>query len=439
MKRTLMSKEEIKRFRIISQVLGKSITQKRAAELLNLSISRVKVLCSKVREEGEKAVVHGNVGRKPSHTIEEKLKLEINNLYRLKYSEFNFSHFQEKLAEKHNIFVSKATVYRVLTNNCIKSPKKHRKKKRHHRRAPREREGELVQIDASEHRWFKRGPKVHLHGAIDDATGKVLALSFGEQETTETYFELIRQMNKKGQLPLALYSDKRGVFINNNRKEEDLSIEEQLAGVEAKQTQFGRAMSQLGVKIILAGSPQAKGRVERLWGTLQDRLINDMALEGINNIDRANEFLPTFIKEHNRNFQRKATVEQKAYLEKVTNTDLKYILCSHHLRKLDRGMSFRYKGRYFVLPYKQNNTLLKAYASQSITVLESPKFGIKASLVVEGKEVIVTPNEIAKRELHVKKEEVKKPITAEQRSEWGKIGAANSPWGNFNSYFKSER
>ncbi len=431
-----MSKEEIKRHKVISQVLEKKISQKRAAELLNLSLSRIKVLCSQVRKFGEKGVVHGNAGRKPSHAITDELRVEIINLYHSKYKEFNFTHFQEKLEEIHKIVVSVPTVYRILTSSGLISPRKHRKRKHHYRRSPKEREGELVQIDASEHDWFGNGFKVHLHGAIDDATGRILALQFGEQETTETYFELILQMNKKGQLPLALYSDKRGVFTNN-RKEDDLTIEEQLAGINPRETQFSRAMDQLGVRIVLANSPQATGRIEKLWGTLQDRLINEMALAGIKDIDSANEFLPSFINQYNRKFQREAAVAEKAYLDKVPAKELQYILCSHHLRKLDRGMSFSYQNRTFVLPHKQNRALLKAYPSQSITVLESSRFGIRASLVIDGKELIVTPNEIAKRELETKEEEVKQPITTEQRSEWGKMGKANSPWNTYSSYFKS--
>ena len=294
----------------------------------------------------------------------------------------------------------------------------------------------MVQIDASEHDWFNNGAKAHLHGAIDDATGRILALSFGEQETTETYFELMRQRNRDGQLPLALYSDKRGVFTNN-RREYELTIEEQLAGVNPKETQFSRAMAQLGIEIILANSPQATGRIEKLWSTLQDRLINEMALASIKDIKSANEFLPSFIKQHNKKFQRKAAVAEKAYLDKVPAVELQYILCSHHHRKLDRGMSFSYKNRTFVLLHKQNRALLKAYASQSIKVLESSKFGIRASLVIDGKELIVTPNEIAKRELQTKEEEVKQPVTSEQRSEWGKMGKANSPWNTYGNYFKA--
>ncbi len=431
-----MSKKELKRFKVLSLVLEKRITQKRAAELLGLSLSRVKVLCSRLRKEGEKALVHGNLGRKPSHSISDELKAEIIKLYQEIYKDFNFSHFQDMLVDKHKILVSRPTVHRILRGISIESPKTHRTKKHHYRRAPREREGELVQVDASEHDWFNSGCKAHLHGAIDDATGKVLALSFGEQETTETYFELVRQMNKEGHLPLALYSDKRGVFTNN-RKEDELSIEEQLAGVNPRETQFSRAMDQLGIEIILANSPQATGRIEKLWGTLQDRLLNEMTLAGIKDISSANEFLPPFIKKYNKKFQRKAAIVEKAYLDKVPTVELQYILCSHHIRKLDKGMSFSYKGRYYVLPYDKNRALLKAFASQSVTVLESPSFGIRTSLVIDGKELIVTPNEISKRKPQAEMKEVKKPITTEQRSEWGKIGAANSPWGRSKNYFKT--
>ena len=424
-----MSKREAKRLTVIEQVLEKQITQKRAAELLGLSVPRIKVLCRAVRNQGAQAVVHGNVGRAPAHTVSAQVCAYVVDLYRQWYSDFNFSHFTEKLVQEHSLDLSRPTVHRILKEAGISSSRKKRKTKCHHRRQPRSRAGELVQLDASRHDWFENGGYCHLHGAIDDAQSELLSLWFSVEEITESYCELIRQMNADGKLPLAFYTDKRGVFTNN-RSEEQLSIAEQLAGVNPSQTQFSRAMGELGITIILAGSAEAKGRVERLWGTLQDRLVKDMRMANIHSLDEANAWLPSYIKEHNKRFARKAADTIPAYRAKVPQKELEEILCQHFERKLDHGLSFSYDNRVFVLPDRYRGKSIIAHARQTITVLDSPRFGIKSRLIIDGESVVVTPKEIVKLS---KQEPVQRKslYTTEQRSANGKIGAANSPWSTY--------
>ena len=252
-----MNKEEAKRLTVLQQIKNKELTQKRGAELLHLSLSRMKVMCKEFREHGSDSVVHGNLGRAPVNTIAVELKNEIVQLYQSTYRGFNVSHFHEKLNEVHSISISRVSVYRILHKKEITSPRKHKKIKRHHRRNPRLRSGELTQLDASRHDWFENGSYCHLHGAIDDATSTITALHFEKEETTKGYFELMMQMNSTTGLPLNLYTDKRGVFTSN-RNIDDLSIEEQLCGVHPHDTQFSRAMDQIGIPIILAHTRLSK-------------------------------------------------------------------------------------------------------------------------------------------------------------------------------------
>src|SRR5690606_32336264 len=176
-------------------------------------------------------IIHKNRGRKPQHTLPDEVRMKVVELKQTKYKEANFNHFVELLEEHEGIKVSYASVHRTLTQAGIKSPKKHRKRKSHHRRKRKPQRGMLVQIDASPYEWIIGGKPCNLHGAIDDATGEILALFFAPNECMEGYFEVVRQ----------------------------------LEGKAAKLTQFGRAMDELGINIIKAYSPQAKGRIEKLW------------------------------------------------------------------------------------------------------------------------------------------------------------------------------
>jgi len=422
-----MNKQEARRLTVLRQLEKQEITQRRGAELLKLSLSHMKVLCRKFKEQGPSSVVHGNLGRTPANAITSEVKEEIIRLYRSTYAGFNVSHFHEKLTEVHGMDVSRVSVHRILTKRDIQSPRKHKKRKRHHRRDPRPREGELSQLDASKHDWFENGSYCHLHGAIDDAKSEVIALHFEKEETTAAYFSLMWQVNDTTGMPLSLYTDKRGVFTNNRTKDA-LSMEEQLAGVNPQATQFSRAMDQIGIDIILASSPEAKGRVERLWGTLQDRLIKEMKLAGITTMEAANAWLPSFIKDHNRRFAHPPKESESAYLPRIPEKELELILCHQEQRTLDRGSSFSYYNKYYALP-----TSINAQPGQTLTVLESPRFGIKVRITIKGKTTIVRPKELMsrpKKQPEAKEHKSIQEMTA-KRSEYGRMGATLSPWSRF--------
>lgn len=419
-----MNKEEAKRLTVLQQIEKQELTQKRGAELLHLSLSRMKAMCREFREQGPGSVVHGNLGRAPANAISSELQEEIIHLYRSTYAGFNICHFHEKLTEAHGIQVSRVSVHRILAKKEIRSPSKHKKVKRHHRRDPRPRAGELAQLDASRHDWFEDGSYSHLHGSIDDATSTVTALHFEKEETTEGYFELLWQMNGTTGLALGFYTDKRATFTNN-RSLDGLSIEEQLCGVNPRETQFSRAMDQLGIDLILANSPEATGRVERLWGTLQDRLIKEMRLAGIKDREAANAWLPSFIKDHNRRFARVAKDKESAYLPRIPKKELELILCHQEKRTLDRGSSFSYYGKSYALPNSVHAT-----PGQILTVLESSHIGIKVRLTVQGKSMVVRPKELMSRPKK-QPEKTEAIISNAKRSEYGRMGAAVSPWNRY--------
>ena len=370
-----MTQKEMTRLRVINQTIDKVITIREAAELLNLSERQVIRLKKGVLKEGPAFIIHKNRGRKPQHALSDEL---INTIITLKktekYKDVNFNHFVDLLMENENIKVSYSSVYRILTKEGISSPRKHRKRKAHHRRKRMSQKGMLVQIDASKHDWIDGLPPFTLHGAIDDATGEILALFFTQEECMEGYFEIIRQIITNHGVPLTLYSDRHTIFVSPN--DGKLSIEEQLAGKTANLTQFGRAMEELGINIIKARSPQAKGRIEKLWDTLQSRLKAELKIYGINSIEAANAFLPRFIESYNKRFGVEPENPQPAFrlLDPAINLD--YILCIKERRTIIEGSAFSYKGKYYQLV--KDGKKVPAMPKAKLTVLFSPKIGVKA-------------------------------------------------------------
>lgn len=320
-------------------------------------------------------MTHKNKGRKPQHALTDDIRKTLIELKQTKYQEANFAHFQELLEEHEGICVSYPTVYRVLSQAGIASPKKHRKRKVHHRRKRKPQEGMLVQIDASPHSWILGEDAFSLHGAIDDATGKIMALFYTRNECLEGYFQVMDQMISQHGIPMSLYCDRHTIFVSP--KDDKLTIDEQLQGKQANLTQFGRAMQELGVTIIKARSAQGKGRIERLWETLQSRLPVEFKVHGIGTIEAANAFLAQFVDSYNARFAVLPECSQSAFRQlDAAGVDLDNILCVKEERVLINGGAFSYRGKHFQLVDngRKVSTLFKA----KITVLDS-KTGIKAT------------------------------------------------------------
>jgi hypothetical protein len=248
------------------------------------------------------------------------------------------------LEENEGIIVSAPTVRKVLNGEGITSPKSKRKPKKHIRRKRHEYEGSLVQTDATPHDFFGTGNNSCLHGAVDDATGKILGLYMTKNECLEGYFAVFEQMIKSFGIPASIYADRHTIFVSP--KSDKLTIEDELAGVYANDTQLGRALKELGITLIKARSPQAKGRIERLWRTLHDRLVIEFRINGITNANMANQFLLTYIPKFNQHFAVEA-VEPIPIFTPNTH-DLINILCVREKRKLDAG-AFSFYGQYFIV------------------------------------------------------------------------------------------
>lgn len=404
-----MSQKQLNRYVVIKKSLEGIIGVKEAAEILGISTRQVIRLRNGVKDNGAQALVHKNQGRRPVHAFESIIKEKIVALKSSeKYREANFSHFQELIAKHEKIQVSYAFLYQVLTEAGIKSPKKRRRSKKHHRRKRKAQEGVLAQIDASPFAWLGGKQRYALHGAIDDATGKVLGLYLTENECLQGYFETTRQVVDEFGIPLSFYSDRHAIFLSHQKSK--LTVEDQLEGKVCNDTQFGRAMNELGINIIPANSPQAKGRIERLWNTLQSRLPVEFKIAGINTLQQANRFLQEgYLKQFNELFAVNAADERIAF-RSAEGIDLNRILCVKEKRKVDTGGVFSFYGKHFMVTADNNQPPIPTRTQ--ITVCISNITGIK----VEYKGILYQTVPFIKPK-RVKEKAVKKEATKYSPSE----------------------
>jgi hypothetical protein len=267
------------------------------------------------------------------------------SLARSPYAGVNDPHLCEKLAEREGLSLSRETLRRLLRKHGLGPPRKRRAPTHRHRRVRSARLGELLQLDGSPHDWLEgRGPRLTALGMQDDATGKILAAQFFSSETAFGYLCLLRQLLRRHGLPLAFYGDRSGVFVRND---DNWTVEEQLAG-KRQPTQFGRALEQLGITFIAARSPQAKGRVERLWGVLQDRLVSELRLVQADDIHSANAVLRKFITDYNRRFAHPSREQQTAW--RPVPESLERICCFVHERVVSNDNVVQWEGRRFQIP-----------------------------------------------------------------------------------------
>jgi transposase len=412
-----MTQKEVTKLRVINQTIDSVITIREAAELLNLSERQVIRLKGGVLKEGPSFIIHKNRGRKPVHTLSDKEQVNIVELKKSKYQEANFAHFQELLMEHEKISLSYPSVYRILSKAGLKSPKKHRKLKVHHRRKRKPQEGMMVQIDASPHPWLIGESDFSLHGAIDDATGKILALFFRETECLEGYFQVMRQIIINHGIPISTYNDRHTIFISP--KDGKIPIEEQLQGKQVNLTQFGRAMNELGINVIKAKSAQGKGRIERLWETLQSRLPVEFKINNINTLDAANAFLKQFIVSYNQRFAVKPADPVSAFRQLDQTIDLDAILCIQAERTIIDGNAFSYKGTYYQLVIKHKP---KSVFKGKIIVLDSSSKGIRAIYNGEIYETMALDEKPQQKPIFKSKSSAKKAnYTASDNHPWRKI------------------
>ena len=296
---------------VLNRVLSGQWTQQEAATVLQRSVRQVRRLQQAYAREGVRALVHGNRGRPPAHALGAEVRERIVQLAQGKYAGFNHQHLTEKLGEGEGLVVGATTVRRLLRGAGLPSPRTRRAPKHRQRRERMAQAGLLVQADGSRHRWLgPDGPYWTLIGGIDDATGEVAWAVFREQEDAQGYMEWLQQLVQRVGIPHALYVDRHGIFQRSPR--ERWTLEEELAGGPLP-TQFGRVLAELGIAVIHALSPQAKGRVERLWGTFQDRLCSELRLAGVRTQAEANRVLWQWLPLFNARFRVPAAAPGSAY------------------------------------------------------------------------------------------------------------------------------
>lgn len=366
----MFNMNELKRLTVIQSVVDKKRTQKEAAKILGISERQVRYILKRFKEQGPDSIKHQNTHHKPAHSFSDDFKKKIIELKLSDdYCDTNFCHFRDLLSEREKIKISYSALYNILKSNDINSKKSHRDKKTHRRRKRKEAEGMLVQTDGTPYDWFNIGKKYSLHGYIDDATGKILGLYMCENECLMGYLEITRQMLEKYGSPVAIYSDKYSVFFPN--KSQKLSIEEQLEGKEKPTTQFKRIMDFLAINLIPASSSQAKGRVERLWETLQDRLTVEFKLNNIKTIEQANKFLPEYIKKYNDKFAIEPEIKESKFIPLPAYVDLDILLTSKLTRVIDNAGTFSIKNKKFQIVDNNivPNTKVNIYISHKIGII----------------------------------------------------------------------
>jgi len=335
-----LSQKELQRVEVISQCVQGNLACARAAELLALSPRHVQRLKARYRQGSAAALAHASRGRPSHRRLPEPLRTRILHLARTRYTGFNDHHLCEKLTEREGFSLSRETLRRLLRGAGIGSPRQRRAPAHRQRRLRSAREGELIQLDGSPHDWLEgRGPRLTALGFQDDATGKILAARFFPAETSEGYFHLLQSLLRRFGVPIAFYGDRNGIFVRND---DHWSLEEQLAG-SRQPTQFGRALADLGITFIAAQSPQAKGRVERLWGVLQDRLRGELRLAQACDPDSANRVLRLFIADYNRRFARSPRDAAKAWRPAPKN--LQRICAFRHQRIVSNDNVVQWDGR----------------------------------------------------------------------------------------------
>jgi transposase len=349
--RVEMSIGEAERLSIMMQIDKKILTINKASEELGVSLRQAKRIRKRFLEEGEEGLVSRKRGRPSNRKIPEEKREEIINLLKTRYVNFGPTLASEYLKGREQITVSEETLRKWMTQEGLWKPKRKREGKVYQRRERRSRFGELLQGDGSPDDWFEgRGEKCSLLQFVDDATGTITAARFEPTETTAGYLRLLKSHLKKFGRPLALYVDKHAVFrVNKEELKKGVGI-----------THFGRVLKDLDIGLICAHSPQAKGRVERKNGVLQDRLTKAMRLAGISTIEEANEFLPQFIEEINERFGKNPANPEDAHRALRKQDQLERLFLRKDRRKLSKDLTFQHQGTLYLIQTTTPNRLKHA-------------------------------------------------------------------------------
>jgi homeodomain-containing protein len=332
---------ELDRLQVMTQLVERRLTRRRAAALLGLSARQVRRLYRAFRRHGATGLVSRHRGRPSNRRIAPATRDHVLRLVRERYPDFGPTFAHQKLTEEHGLVVSVETLRGWMTAAGLWVPRSQRTRRSQPPRPRRACLGELVQIDGSEHAWFEdRGPVCSLLVYVDDATSRLMELAFAASESTFDYFRATRRYLERHGKPMAFYSDRLSVFHVYARDH---------APAGRGLSQFGRALRELNIELLCARSPEAKGRVERANGTLQDRLVKELRLRGLNDPVAAAPFLPEFMADYNRRFAKPPAVAYDAHRPLRPEDDLDQLFTLQETRRISRQLTVNYKRGLYVL------------------------------------------------------------------------------------------
>lgn len=349
---------------VLDHVVAGSLTLDEAARVLELSTRQVRRLIVR-HTDGSAGLVHGNRGRPPANRIDDELRHRVVELATTTYAGVNHAHLAELLAEREGLEIAERTLRRILAEASVRPIRTRRPPRHRSRRERMPREGQLLQVDGSRHRWFGPDlPFATLVAGIDDATSQVPGGTFRAAEDAVGYFTTFAQTAERHGLPGAVYSDRHGIFRAERNRAPTLA--EQLAGKRSL-TQVGRALDEASIGWIGARSPEAKGRIERLWGTLQDRLVTELRLETITTIAAANAFLPGFLERHNARFAVPAADPTPAWRPWSDGLSAEAVFCFHYPRRVANDATVSWPGGGLALPRRSDG---RSWAGRIVTLQE---------------------------------------------------------------------
>lgn len=355
-----MGQKELLRSRVMAKVAEGQMQLNEASIRLKISYRQAKRIYSRYQKSGEEGLLHGLQGRASNNHLDSNVVTRVVEIYQKSYMGFGPTLASEKLAEREGIVIGAESLRQLLIKEGLWQRKK-RPRGYHARRQPRERFGELVQFDGSDHDWFEeRGPRCCLMNMVDDATGKTLSF-LNPKETTEAAMRLLWAWINRYGIPQAVYCDRKNAFVIDREP----TIEEQLKGIAPK-SHFQRACERLGIEVIIAYSPEAKGRVERNHGVYQDRFVKELRLEGISTIEEANAFLATkYIPNINKKFAKPPIAPEDAHVPLLSAVNLDDIFCREARRVVSRDYVIQFERHLLQIP---RETLPRPRPGERVTI-----------------------------------------------------------------------
>lgn len=370
--RITLTLKEIKRLKAIELILRKQLSCKEAAQKLGISERHIYRLLRSYREEGEQGLAHGNRGRPSKRRLSESVRAEIKAALEGQYHDYNSRHLLEELKAHYQIELSYSTLQNLRREFGYRTPRRKKASPHRSRRDRKPLPGMMLQADASIHAWLEdRGPKLALHAFIDDATNYVWAL-FRTQEDSFGYIQVLRTICLSDGIPMSLYTDRRNIFEDNRQ----LSIEERLDGIEPS-SHFKALLSTLGIDLIQARSPQAKGRVERLFGTLQDRLVKALRAANACTLPQANQVLEAFLPAYNADFTKNPAQSGSAFIPWNPQHAPDDFFCCHYTRSVRQDNTIAFDNSLLHIPptpFRYN------FARAKLNLRQLPSGNLKAFL-----------------------------------------------------------